>query len=172
MKGISGLIDKKPEIRKFTQVEAAWLAAAIDGEGSFGLYDYGREGRRVLIQMGNTNEAFVGEMRRIIGCGSSIYRTKFAASHKGRKPIYHYVLKGSARCYWVLKQLVPYLIIKKEKASKIIRNLELKPFGRWANATKASRKRASRTAIKSWKNPEIRNARLKGMREAKCQKRS
>src|SRR5579885_3051243 len=70
-------IDKKPEIRQFTTAEAAWLAAVIDGEGSFGLYNYGKEGRRVMIQMGNTNKSFVEEMRRVIGCGSSIRRVSF-----------------------------------------------------------------------------------------------
>jgi hypothetical protein len=122
--------------------------------------------------MGNTSKPFVEEMRRIIGCGSSILRIKFASSHKGRKPIYQYALKGSARCYWVLKQVVKYLIIKKKRALNIIRELESKPFGRWANATKAARKRASKTSTSSWKNPRIRAARLKGMQEARCQKLS
>lgn len=159
-------IDKKPEIRKFTILESVWLAAVIDGEGSFGLYDCGKEGRRVLVQMSNTSMAFVREMKRIIGCGSSIRRVNLGKSHKGRKPMYHYTLAGSARCYWVLTQIVKYLIIKKQKAKKnIIAHLELKPFGRWANATKAARKRASKTAIQSWKNPKIRAARLRGMRK-------
>ena len=162
------MIDKKPEVRKFTILESVWLAAVIDGEGSFGLYDYGREGRRVLIQMGNTSKPFVKEMRRIIGCGSSILRVKFSSSHIGRKPMYHYALKGSARCYWVLKQIVQHLIIKKRRALNIIEELESKPFGRWANATKAARKRASKIALNSWKNPRIRAARLKGMKEAQC----
>lgn len=160
------MIDKKPEIRKFSKTESAWLAATIDGEGSFGLYDYGREGRRVLIQMGNTSKKFVEETRRIIGCGSSIHRTSFTPSHKGRKPMFHYTLKGSARCYWVLRQIVSYLIIKKEKALKIIHELESHPFGRWANATKEARQRASRRARASWKNPEIRARRLAGMKAA------
>ena len=45
------------------EVEAAWLAAVIDGEGSNGLYDYGREGRRIQIQLGNTHEGFVARFR-------------------------------------------------------------------------------------------------------------
>lgn len=44
-------IDKKPEIRKFKKWESAWLAAILDGEGSVGIYNYGKEGRRVLLQM-------------------------------------------------------------------------------------------------------------------------
>jgi hypothetical protein len=164
------MIEEKPEIRKFTPTEAAWLAAVIDGEGSIGLYDYGKSGRMVQIQMGNTSELFVAEMKRIIGGGSSILRVKFAPSHKGRKPMYHYTLKGSSRCYWVLKQVVKYLIIKKQKALSIMKELESKPFGRWANATKEGREKASKIATESWKNPIIRAARIKGMQEAKCRK--
>lgn len=63
-------IEKKPEIRKFKKVEASWLAGVIDGEGSIGLYDYGKEGRRVCIQISNVDKYFVAEVRRIIGCGS------------------------------------------------------------------------------------------------------
>lgn len=162
-------LEARPEIRQFTIAEAAWLAGVVDGEGSIGLYDYGREGRCVQIQMGNTNKPFVEEMKRIIGgVGSSVCRTTFStkgkAPHKGRKPMFHYTLKGSLRCYAVLKQVIPYLIIKKEKALSIVQELESKPFGRWKNATKNSRRRASITAKNSWKNPTIRAARIAGLK--------
>lgn len=121
---------KRP-IRKFRATEASWLAGVIDGEGSIGLYNYGREGRRVLVQIGNTNEKFVKKVRAVIGCGSSVRRHKFASSHKGRKPMYHYCLKGSIRCYFVLKQVLPYLIIKKQLAKKILKEIKDLPFGRW-----------------------------------------
>lgn len=149
--------------------EKAWLAATIDGEGSLGLYR-AKDGRYVQIQMGNTNKRFVDEMRRIVGCGSRVRRHKFAKSHKGRKPMFHYSLKGSTRCYWVLKQITDYLIIKKQKALDIIKELEQKPFGRWVNATLETRKRHSDKLKKQWKNPEIRARRIKGMRRAACRK--
>lgn len=123
---------KRP-VRKLALTEAAWLAGVIDGEGSIsiGLYNYKREGRRVLIQMGNTNERFVRKVRSIIGCGSRVRRHKFAPSHKGRKLMYCYSLKGSIRCYFVLKQVLPYLIIKKQLAKKILKEIKDLPFGRW-----------------------------------------
>lgn len=121
---------KRP-VRKFTVIESSWLAAVIDGEGSIGLYDYGHEGRRVLVQIGNTNKQFVRKVRSIIGCGSRVCRHKFASSHKGRKPMYCYSLKGSIRCYFVLKQILPHLIIKKQLAKKILKEIKNLPFGRW-----------------------------------------
>jgi hypothetical protein len=162
-------LEARPEIRQFTVAEAAWLAGVVDGEGSIGLYDYGREGRRVQIQMGNTNKPFVEEMKRIIGgVGSSVCRTTFSTKgrqpHKGRKPMFHYTLKGSLRCYFVLKQIVPYLIIKKEKALSIIRKLESEPFGRWKNTTADARRRASLRAKRLWKDPQVRAARIAGMK--------
>src|SRR3989344_2309781 len=158
-------IDKKPEIRKFEIWEASWLAGVIDGEGSIGLYDYGKEGRRVCIQASNTNRAFMEKMRRIIGAGSSVMRTDFSNSHKGRKPLYHYTLKGSARCYIILKQILPYLIIKREKTYKIIREIENNPFGRWKNCTKESRIKHSKLMKKNWQDPKIREKITEGIRK-------
>ncbi|MDA4129235.1 MAG: hypothetical protein OK457_00540 [Thaumarchaeota archaeon] len=155
--------EKMKSVRSFTEKEAIWLACAIDGEGSIGLY-HGQEGRFTLIQMGNTNKNFVREMKRIIGCGSQIHRTKFKYPHMGRKPIYHYTLKGSIRCERVLKQIVKYLIIKKQKALIILHELKIKPFGEWTNKR---RKAASKSLRIQWRNPKIRASRLKGMR--RCQ---
>jgi hypothetical protein len=73
-------------------------------------------------------------------------------------------LKGSNRCYWVLKQIIPYLIIKKSKALSIIKELENKPFGRWVNCTEAYRKLNSERLKKEWRDPIIRKNRIEGMR--------
>ena len=158
-------IDKKPEINKLKRWEASWLAGVIDGEGSIGLYDYGKEGRRVCVQMSNTNKEFVDRMRGLIGCGSQINRSRWHKSHKGRKAMYMYSLKGSSRCYWVLRQIIPYLIIKKEKALNIIKELEEKPFGRWANSTPQYRKLHSDRTKKQWQDPIIRANRIEGMKK-------
>lgn len=152
---------KKP-VRKFTAIEASWLAGVIDGEGSIGLY-HGKEGRIAIVQMGNTCGPFVEEVKRIIGCGSAVWRTTFTGEHKGRKPIYHFTLKGSKRCLSVLKQIQKFLIVKKRKAIKIINEIESKPFGYWTKARKIA---CSKRLRKEWANPRIRNRRLRGMRHA------
>jgi hypothetical protein len=149
-------LEDRPEVRTFTDVEAAWLAAVIDGEGSIGLYNFGKEGRRVQIQMGNTSEPFVARFREIIGCGSTVYRTNQHLSenrmtgHRGSKPMYQYSLKGSLRCHKVLKQIEPFLIVKRELALRIIEELEAKPFGRWANSEPGSRSLAAEKKRKWW----------------------
>lgn len=158
-------IDKKLEIRRLRKWEAAWLAGVIDGEGSIGLYDYGREGRRVMLQLSNTNKDFVERTREIIGCGSKANRSKWHKSHKGRKTMFMYSLKGSNRCYHLIKQLIPFLIIKKQKAINIISELEDRPFGRWVNATPEYRKLNSERLKIEWQDPKIRKKRLEGMRK-------
>lgn len=158
-------IDKKPEVRKLKKWEAAWLAATIDGDGSIGLYNYGKEGRRVCIQMSNTSQAFVQRMREVIGVGSSVMRAGMDKSHKGRKQIYLYSLKGSNRCYKILKQIIPFLVIKKQKALDIVREFEEKPFGRWANATPEARILAGKKAKARWANPEYKMRMIQKMQE-------
>ena len=165
---------KQEEIQKTIRVmsleECAWLAGVIDGEGSIGLYNYGREGRRVQILVMNTNEAFVAHVRTIVGVGSSVmrcYYTSKLAKVPRKKVIYQWGLKGSIRCVEVLKQIVPYLIIKKVLALSIIKEVERNPFGRWVNATPADRELQSKKSKKSWSDPVIRQKRLEGMARAK-----
>jgi len=148
-------------------MERAWLAAAIDGEGSIGLYDYGREGRRVYIQLSNTNEDFVNHAKNIIGCGSSITRRIHMSpeGYRGRKPIFHYGLKGSARCHKLLNQIIPHLIIKKDRAERIVAEINSHPFGRWMNALPEYRKANSERLKRSWADPTIRQHRLDGMKQ-------
>jgi hypothetical protein len=157
-------IDSKPEIRTLKKWEAAWLAGVVDSDGSVGLYDYGREGRRVQVQVANVCVPFLDRVRDVIGCGSQVNHVH-SSSHLGKKPMFNYSLKGSCRCYWLLRQIVPYLIVKKEVAARIIREVEDRPFGRWANATKEARKRQSDWAKNSWRNPGVRARRLRGMKK-------
>lgn len=124
-------------VRRFSDVDASWLAATIDGEGSIGLYKRGGSGRTVIIQMANTDKAFVQHMRDVIGCGSTIRRVVFQASHKGRKPMYKFSLEGSGRVKQVLEQILPFLIIKKVKAKSILKEMKKNPFGRWARRSKS-----------------------------------
>jgi hypothetical protein len=68
-------IEDRPEVRSLSEVEAAWLAGVIDGEGSIGLYR-SKDGRYTQVQMSNTSEAFVKRFREVIGCGD-------AKAHRG-----------------------------------------------------------------------------------------
>lgn len=119
------------EVNKLKKWEASWLAGVIDSDGSMGLYKgKGKEGRIVVVQASNVCRPFLKSIRKTIGCGSTAYHVP-SLSHKGRKPMFLYSLKGAKRCHTLLKQIVPFLIVKKQKAKRIINELENKPFGRW-----------------------------------------
>lgn len=78
--------------------------------------------------------------------------------------MFNFVLKGVTRGYWVLKQILPFLIVKKDKAAAILRVLESEPFGTYKNSTPAARVKRSAWATNSWKNPETRAKRIAGLR--------
>jgi hypothetical protein len=143
-------IDKKPEIRKLKKWEASWLAGCIDSDGSIGFYNYGPEGKRACLQFGNTSRELLKQVRDTIGCGSSVLHIP-NPSHKGRKTMYYYTLKGSCRCYWILRQIVSFLIVKRQKALDIIQLLESKPFGRYFHYTQEYKVACSKRMKKIWK---------------------
>jgi GH15 family glucan-1,4-alpha-glucosidase len=149
-------------IRTFTQPEAAWLASAIDGEGSLNMYQY-KGGRSAIIVVYNTIIAYVNKAKEIIGSGTVTRHIK----EKGRKDVFRYSMKGSGRCYQVIKQIIPYLIIKKERAEAIVDTIENTPFGLESHRTKEYRKKASNRVKKEWKNARVRLARIAGMKNAK-----
>ncbi len=156
-------IDPKPEIRTLKKWEAAWLAGVIDSDGSIGYYNYGREGCRTQVQVSNVCYSFLEKIKETIGCGSNVNHIP-SVSHKGRQAMFLYCLKGSARCYWLLRQIIPFLIVKRRKAQDIIMMLESKPFGRWVARTPESRAEQSRRATLGWADPATRERRLRGMR--------
>lgn len=86
-------IEPRPEVRKFKKWEASWVAAIIDGEGSIGIYDFGKEGRRIQIQMGNTDPKLISRLREIIGCWSTVFRTNIHISLKVENQCINIVLK-------------------------------------------------------------------------------
>ncbi len=124
--------------------------------------------------MANTSEPFVARMREIIGCGSTVFRADrhlkaTPKGHQGSKPMYHYSLKGSLRCYKVLTQVEHFLIIKRELALGIIQDLQDRPFGRMANQELGARALAAEVKRQWWANlsPEDRAKVKENMRRAR-----
>lgn len=153
-----------------SETERAWLAGVIDGEGSVGIYR-STDGRRIEVQVGNTHLGFVSKIRDVVGCGSICLRHSKGTLHKGRKPLYQYTMKGSERGLKLLEQVLPYLIIKKEKAEAILHELRTHPFGRWVAATPEAPARASEQMKASWKDPDVRRRRIEGLRRYHTERR-
>jgi len=149
-------------VRNLTETEKACLAGVIDGEGSVGIYR-SADGRRIEVQVCNTRFGFIAKIRDVVGCGSICTRHFHGSLHKGRKPLYQYTMKGSERRLKLLEQVLPYLIVKREKAEAILNELRTHPFGRWVAAPPEARARASERMKASWRDPDVRRRRIDGM---------
>ena len=107
-------------------VDAAWLAAAIDGEGTITVTKRKNkivgDGYSPKITIGNNCEEFVEKARRIIGHGG-IYSRKYEIRGESRIT-YQFNVGSRGVILLVLKEILPYLIVKKNNAEKIIAWLE------------------------------------------------
>ena len=121
-----------PVVTDLMEVEKAWLACAIDGEGTICIF----ENRYPILAVYNTNRAFVEYAAKLISKALGI--PKEVAGEPGRpffkqvvhrhnqgkaakaistKPIYKVQLTGT-KAQIILRQIRPYLIIKGEKADR------------------------------------------------------
>ncbi len=104
----------------------------------------------VVLYVFNTVPGFVARAKEIVGEGSC-YAQK---ARPPRLPLHTYRLTGSERCAAVLRQILPYLIIKRQKAESLFRLMVDKPFGRVAwTKSQAGRAHLSRRLRDHWSNP-------------------
>jgi hypothetical protein len=95
-------------VRKMTEPERAWLAAAIDGEGCIGYVDtYPR------ITVVNTSLPFLQRAHDYTGVGRLAPRKKQKAHHQSQ---YSWTVDGYPALA-VLEQIVDWLVIKQGKAA-------------------------------------------------------
>lgn len=109
--------------REMTEIEKAWLAGFIDGEGSIGIYrkksKHGRGGHDfgVRLLVVNTNQAAMDYVKALTGCGCSwISKKGYKANWK---PCHRWQAFGeNARD--LVRQLLPYLRIKRAIAELVL----------------------------------------------------
>lgn len=108
-------------LKKLSAYEKGWLAALIDGEGC--IYNrrekkhYGQE-RIGYISISNTSFELMEHGAKILG-------TKVRLARKGkiepkRKAVYCVEICHKKKLILLLPQLIPYLIIKKDKAMELL----------------------------------------------------
>jgi hypothetical protein len=92
-------------------VDAAWLAAAIDGEGTISLVkNRSRTSFSPFIGVFNNNEEFCKKAERLVGSGG--------ISKQGH--CYRFTTKRLDRVESTLKEILPYLIVKKSNAKLLL----------------------------------------------------
>lgn len=113
---------KAPSV-ELSDVQAAWLAGLIDGEGCLGIWRERRKGNtsgyryRASVQIANTNRALLDMIASVL---PGTIQMKDARVKKGHKPLYQFYLY--ARCVGpVLERVAPFLVIKKEQARVLMR---------------------------------------------------
>ena len=113
----------KNPTRQMTEIERAWLAGFIDGEGSIGVYrkksasalhphDFG-----VRLLVVNTNQPVMDYIKVLTGCGCSW------VSKKGFKPQWRPVHRWACvgeNARDIVRQILPYLKIKRAIADLIL----------------------------------------------------
>lgn len=110
-----------------TDVQAAWLAGIIDGEGCLGIWREQRQGNksgfryRAVIQVTNTNLLLLHTIGKVI---PGTINSRGARPNPRHKPCYQFYV--TARCVGpVLKAVAPFLVIKKTQAEALMRFREI-----------------------------------------------
>ena len=121
------------KINKLSETEAAYIAGFIDGEGSIGLSDRGKEARKtrdliyiMKISISNTNRDVLEWIRLKIGFGSIYTARKGNNKHKQS---YQWAIVGR-RCVDLLEWIYPYLKVKRLQAEVLFEFAEsMRPPG-------------------------------------------
>lgn len=107
-----------------------WLAGIIDGEGTITLKkkrrkDNGNINYIPLTVINNTNLEFLERIKEICGCGTIAQQSSsYTKKHPNWNLIYRLEIKGSFNVKTLLKQVYPYLIIKRKHAEIVMRICE------------------------------------------------
>jgi len=130
--------------------EAAWLASAIDGEGWIGKY-HNSKYNWPLLEIGVVNSS-----RDFVEKAAFLMNTKVRGGSKGglgKKPIWRCSRKGHEKVREILEEILPFLIIKKEKAEEIIEFIK----GRnWGKKSEKAKKELSLRMKQQWMNENFR----------------
>jgi hypothetical protein len=115
------------------EIMTAYLSGVMDGDGSFSLIK--RKGKRSpwyvpYLQLGNLSTKIIDLLMENFG-GSSLTRKSFLMkSGKMSQPLYLWKIRGADLCKKALERLIPYLVIKKERAEFLLKFIHEHPFER------------------------------------------
>lgn len=116
---------KQDPLREMSDIERAWLAAVIDGEGCIQYHPHKFRTPKLVIV--NCSLPFLEQVREIVGLGNI---TRHRRGDERTSEAWRYALVG-IRAVECLIEVLPYLIIKRDKAVYVIteRIIEEVPSG-------------------------------------------
>ncbi len=111
---------------RLSEKNLCWLAGILDGEGSFGIYNYGRKGIVVRLEVPNTDKILVLEALRIssriinhpIKLKTRIPKSQLEIKHKKRQ--YSFQLSNMKLVYTLLSTIKNYLKSYKKQLANLI----------------------------------------------------
>ena len=122
----------RPLPNAISEVDIAWLAGIIDGDGCISVVKVGtkeKRGFRARVVVGNTSFTMIERIYDLVGFG---YVNKFKTNNNNHKDVYQWVLQ-SQRAASFLATVYPYLVVKQKQANwalKVqINNLRCRNFG-------------------------------------------
>ena len=173
---IAASADVPTQGQVMTDAEKAWLACAIDGEGFISLVDRidpKTKWRQRYVEIGvvNTDRRFVDYAAKLFGAGTIRCKkrgtgTIGSTSYAGKKDVFDLRLKDHDKVSAVLQQIRPYLIIKQDKADRV---LEFVATTKWREMTPSNRERRAVSVRESWANGKRSRVRSE---EAKAKQRT
>lgn len=113
-------------VRDLSAVEAAWIGALIEGEGTIGHFSSGRttnDGRAIrvwTIQVGSTEIETISTLLRLVG-GGHVY---YVPGRIGNKEAWMWGLKRINEIHSLLPQIMPYLTGKRDRAIELLSKLQ------------------------------------------------
>jgi LAGLIDADG endonuclease. len=106
-----------------------WLAGLLDGEGTITAKHHRRKQGVVNIQpiivLNNTSLELLRRIKEILRCGTiQIHSPSYTRKHPNRNVVWRLEIKGSFAVYTILKQVYPYLIVKRRHAEIVMKICE------------------------------------------------
>lgn len=132
-------------------IKLAYFAGALDGDGSFSLIK-GTSSAAIsplyypMVQFANAKKEIVDLFHAEFGGSLSFRKAYVAKDGFERQPSYQWKLEKSVKCLPFLETIIPYLIIKKERAlflrDYIINNPFIRGSNRLSDSALMNRERA------------------------------
>lgn len=120
------------------ETRLAYLAGALDGDGSFSLIK-GTSHSSVsplyypMIQLANANKELVDLFYDTLGGRSSVRPSYVGKDGGSRLPSYYWKIEKSTQSLPVLESVIPYLVVKKQRAEFLRNYIINNPFNRGSN---------------------------------------
>lgn len=112
---------------ELSKEEQIWIAALLDCDGSIGIWKSERGEKiryRVYIVFTNTNKKIAEKFKNIVH--GRLVKKENKTQHKSNgKPLYYAKRNDMVNTYPILKQILPYLVIKKEQAQLILEFIDI-----------------------------------------------